>query len=254
MTAGGGFNDHFGKVADHYADSRPGYPTQLFAWLAAQCAQHALAWDCGTGSGQAAVELAQHFRHVLASDASTAQIAKAGAHPRIDYRVAPAEHSDLDAACVDLVTVAQALHWFDLDAFYAEVRRVLKPGGLIAAWSYGVFKAADETIDAPLQHFYHQVVGPYWPAERRHVENGYRELAFPFQAVPAPTFAMRADWTLAQLLGYLRSWSATARFIEAKGGDPVADLESLLGECWGDAQRQRRIEWPLTLLAGRLPA
>lgn len=254
-SAGSAFNDHFANVANHYADSRPGYPPELFAWLASQCAEHQLAWDCGTGSGQAATALAGHFRRVVASDASAAQIDQAAAHPRVAYRVAPAEHSGLDDACADLISVAQALHWFDLDAFYAEARRVLKPDGLIAAWSYGVLHAADAQVDALLQHFYHQQVGPYWPAERHHVETGYRELAFPFQAVATPAFAMRCAWPLAQLLGYLRSWSATARFSAARGYDPVAELEPRLSACWGDPGRPQRIEWPLTLLAGRrLPA
>lgn len=245
------FNDHFTAVARHYADNRPGYPAELFAWLANQCAEHDLAWDCGAGSGQASIALADHFQRVVASDASAAQIAQATPHPRIDYRVASAEHSSLDAASVDLLTVAQALHWFDLAAFHAEAQRVLKPDGLIAVWSYGVQHVEGEAVDALLQDFYHRVVGPYWPAERRHVENGYRELPFPFRPVAAPAFAMYADWTLAQLLGYLRSWSATARYLEAEGHDPVSDLEVQLRGCWGEPQRRRRILWPLTVLAGR---
>jgi ubiquinone/menaquinone biosynthesis C-methylase UbiE len=245
------FNDHFATVAQHYADSRPSYPAALFDWLAAQCDERTLAWDCAAGSGQASLGLARHFTQVIASDASAAQIAQAAAHPRIDYRVASAENSGLANHCADLVTVAQALHWFDLDGFYTEARCVLKPGGMLAAWCYGVLQVEGEEVDAQVQRFYHEEVGPYWPPERRHVETGYRELAFPFTPVAAPAFAMRLDWNLEQLLGYFRSWSATAACIKAHGSDPVVAIERHLRACWGDPVRPRSIRWPLTLLAGR---
>ncbi len=246
------FSNHFGAVAENYADFRPRYPKELFAWLAAQCPVKSLAWDCGAGSGQAAVALAAHFTHVHATDASAEQIAHAEAHPSITYAVAPAEHSGLAAAGTDLVTVAQALHWFDLPAFYAEVRRVLKPGGVIAAWTYGVHRTEGDDIDAAVRHFYTQVVGPYWPAERRHVENGYRELPFPFERIAAPDFAMQVRWPLAQLLGYLGSWSATARYRKENGNDPLAALEQQLLPLWGDPSQVRTVAWPLSLLAGRV--
>jgi len=247
----GGFSDHFASVATHYADSRPAYPAALFDWLAAQCATRDLAWDCGAGSGQASVALARHFARVIATDASAAQIAQAQPDPRVEYRVAPAERSTLDDASADLVIVAQALHWFDLDRFYAEVRRVLRPGGVLAAWSYGVLAVEGEAVNAAVQHFYHDEVGPYWPPERRHVESAYRELPFPFERIAAPAFAMSLHWNLAQLLGYFRSWSATGRYIEQCGDDPVARLEPQLAACWGDVLETREIRWPLALLAGR---
>lgn len=246
------FNDHFASVAQHYADSRPTYPPVLFEWLASQCSEHALAWDCGAGNGQASVELARHFTQVIATDASASQIAHAVPHPRIAYRIAPAESSGLNDHCADLAIVAQALHWFDLDRFYAEVRRVLKPGGLLAVWSYGVQAVEDaKDVNAIVQHFYSEEVGPYWPPERHHVETGYRELAFPFTPVAAPAFAMQLHWNLEQLLGYFRSWSATAAYVKGKGSDPVAVLEPRLRACWGDASQPRTITWPLALLAGR---
>jgi SAM-dependent methyltransferase len=245
------FMDHFGRVAADYAHSRPGYPAALFAWLAGQCGGHDLAWDCGTGSGQAATAMAGHFRRVLATDASAAQIARAVPHAGVEYRLAAAGQSGLAAASVDLVAVAQALHWFDLDGFYAEVRRVLRPGGVIAAWSYGVLRVEGEAVDSLVQRFYHDEVGPYWPPERHHVETAYRELAFPFSRIAAPGFALAADWDLAQLLGYFRSWSATARFAAARGRDPVADLGLRLAAGWGEVERRRRVAWPLALLAGR---
>lgn len=245
------FKDHFSRVSAAYAESRPRYHADLFAWLAGQCVHHDLAWDCGTGNGQAATRLADHFARVIATDASATQIAEAVPHPRIDYCVAPAEASPLADATADLVTVAQALHWFDLDRFYREVRRVLNVDGVVAAWSYGTFRVEEPRIDAAVQHFYAETVGPYWPPERRLVEAGYRDIPFPFTRVPAPDFTMCADWTLAELAGYLRSWSATARYKADKGCDPVAGLEQELASLWGDPGVPRRFEWPLALLVGR---
>ena len=243
--------DHFGKVADSYASYRPSYPAALFDWLASQCAEHALAWDCGAGSGQASVALAAHFDKVIATDLSDAQLAHATDHPRIEYRVALAEHSGLPDCSVDLVTIAQAMHWFDLDRFYAEVKRVLKPDGLIAAWTYGVMSVEGNEVDAVVQHFYGDVIGPYWPPERHHVETGYRELPFPFARIPAPPFAMEADWTLDQLTGYMRSWSASARYAAAHGTDGVDALSEQLRPLWGAPDSKRNVRWPLAILAGR---
>lgn len=247
-----GFSDHFGAVAGSYADFRPGYPPELFAWLAAQCAGQELAWDCGAGSGQASVALAAHFARVHATDASADQVAHAEPHPCVEYRVAPAEQSGLPDRSADLVTVAQALHWFDLPAFYAEVRRALKPGGVIAAWTYGVHVTEGDEVNAVVRHFYEHVVGPCWPPERRHVENGYRELPFPFTRIAAPEFTMQVRWPLAQLLGYLGSWSATARYRKLNGSDPLPALRQQLLPLWGDPAQARSVSWPLSLLAGRL--
>ena len=247
-----GFSDHFGAVAGSYADFRPGYPPELFAWLAAQCAGQELAWDCGAGSGQASVALAAHFARVHATDASADQVAHAEPHPCVEYRVAPAEQSGLPDRSADLVTVAQALHWFDLPAFYAEVRRALKPGGVIAAWTYGVHVTEGDEVNAVVRHFYEHVVGPCWPPERRHVENGYRELPFPFSRIAAPEFTMQVRWPLAQLLGYLGSWSATARYRKLNGSDPLPALRQQLLPLWGDPAQARSVSWPLSLLAGRL--
>jgi SAM-dependent methyltransferase len=243
--------DHFSVVAAEYARSRPTYPDALFAWLAATAPTRALAWDVGAGSGQASVALAEHFDHVVATDLSAEQIGAAEPHPRIAYRVAPAERSGLEAASVDLVAVAQALHWFDLAPFYAEVRRVAKPGGLVAAWTYGILAVEGQQVDRIVDRYYRVTAGPHWPAERRHVENGYAELDFPFTRAPAPAFAIERDWTLGQLLGYVRSWSATARLQRASGSDPVSALEAELAPAWGDPAVRRRITWPITLHAGR---
>jgi ubiquinone/menaquinone biosynthesis C-methylase UbiE len=246
------FSDHFAPVASSYADFRPSYPGALFAWLASLVPRHDLAWDCAAGSGQASEGLAAYFERVVATDASQAQIAAAVPHPRIEYRVAPAEASGLPDNAVDLITVAQALHWFDLDRFYAEVRRVLRPAGVLAVWTYGVLAVEGEAVDALVQQFYHHTVGPFWPAERVHVETGYRFLPFPFTEVAAPPFTMAVHWTLPQLLGYFRSWSATGRFTSAQGYDPVISLEEQLPPIWGEATLRRHIAWPLAFRVGRV--
>ncbi|MGV8842109.1 MAG: class I SAM-dependent methyltransferase [Pseudomonas sp.] len=237
-------------VAQRYLDHRPTYPPELFAWLAQQCKQHGLAWDCATGSGLAAVSLAPHFQSVVAKDASAAQIFAGKPHDQIVYRVATAENSGLESASVDLVIVAQALRWFDVDRFYAEVRRVLKSDGLVAVWCYDVVEIEGDEANHLLQHFYHQIVGPYWPVERHHVETGYRELPFPFTVIEAPQFAMRVAWTLEQLMDYLRSWSATERYKAACGIDPVAELQNQLGVMWSDASQNHLVSWPLSLRVG----
>ncbi len=244
--------DHFSRVSHAYSESRPHYPRALFAWLAEACSARDLAWDCATGNGQAAVDLAPYFARVIATDLSAEQIARATPAAGVTYRAAPADASGLDNASVDLVTVAQALHWFDLDRFYAEVRRVAKPGGLVAVWTYGIHTTADAAIDARARHFYDATVGSYWPPERHHVEAGYATLPFPFERISTPAFAMHADWSLPQLLGYLRSWSATGRFIREQGYDPVVALETELAPLWGNPSTTRRITWPLTLLTGRV--
>ncbi|MFO1467422.1 MAG: class I SAM-dependent methyltransferase [Steroidobacteraceae bacterium] len=246
------FQDHFGAVANTYADHRPGYPPALFEWLAAHSPGRTLAWESGAGSGQATVELARHFDRVLATDASAAQLAEAPRLANVEYRAALAQFSGLAAGSVDLAAVGQALHWFDRPAFYAEVRRVLRPQGLLAAWSYGVLRVEGTAVDACVQQFYRSV-SPYWPAGRAHVDAGYRDLDFPFPVIRAPSFAMSVSWRFAQLLGYARSWSAVTRCAEATGEDPVSRLERDLEHLWEGRDRPRRIEWPLTVLAGCRP-
>lgn len=245
------FPDHFSRLASGYASYRPLYPDALFAWLATLPARHLLAWDCGAGSGQATLGLVPYFDRVLATDASAAQLAEAPADSRIEYRVARAEDGGPAAGTADLVTVAQALHWIDLGAFYPVVRDALAPGGVLAVWTYGVITLDDPALDRLLRHFYREVVGPYWPPERKHVESGYRSLPFPFEELPAPAFDMTAAWTLPELLGYVRTWSATARCRDATGHDPVLDLTSELSKGWGGDERIREIRWPLSLRIGK---
>lgn len=242
--------DHFSRVAEHYAQARPTYPLALFEWLALQSRTRLLAWDVGAGSGQASVALARYFQEVVATDLSAEQLSLAPAHERIQYRAGAAHESGLDSGSVSLVTVAQALHWFDVERFHTEARRVLRRGGLIAEWSYGTFSAEDEQVNRVLQHYYHDIVGPYWPKERQHVENGYRELPFPFRTLATPSFRMDRRWTLPMMEAYLRSWSATGRMQETTGTDPLEAIEADLARAWGDPVHPLLISWPLALRVG----
>jgi len=244
------FKDHFSGHATAYRDARPHYDAALFDWLASQVTRHDLAWDVGCGNGQASVALAEHFGHVLGTDPSAAQIDNAEAAENVEYRVEPAERCSLPDASADLVTVAQALHWFEHERFYAEVRRVLRPGGLIAAWAYAAC-AIDPAVDPIVDRLYRDIVGPYWPPERHYIETGYANLPFPFDEIATPEFDLVAQWNLAQFLAYLRSWSATQRYIKANGNDPVATIEAEMGDAWGDVAQSRAVRWKLSVRAGR---
>jgi SAM-dependent methyltransferase len=248
-----GFKDHFSSASERYAAYRPDYPPALFAWLASLAPGHELAWDCGTGSGQAALGLAPYFRRVVATDASAEQIRHAAPHPTIDYRVATAEESGLAAASVDLVTVAQAAHWFDLPRFYAEARHVLKPGGVIALWGYGSL-VLPGAMDAPFQRFYAGTLGPYWPPERALIDDAYRSLDFPFAEIEAPVFQIEVEWSLTRLLDYLSTWSAVKRYAAMRGEVPLSALRQELAAAWGDVHAVHPLRWPIFLRVGRVAA
>jgi len=245
------FKDHFSAAAAGYAAHRPRYPRTLVDYLAALAPARDCALDCACGTGQLSVLLAEAFNRVIATDASAAQIANADAHLGVEYRVAVAEASGLPDASVDLISVAQAAHWLELEPFYAEVRRIAKPGALLALISYGVLHVEGE-VDAAVQAFYYQSLGPYWPAERRHVEEGYRQLAFPFTELQAPSLAIEVDWTLADLLGYIDTWSAIRALENAQGRAPLEAFTQQLSQGWGDPLTRRRVRWPLSLRVGRL--
>ena len=245
------FKDHFSAHAAIYRAARPDYPAALYDFLVEAAPSNERAWDAGCGNGQASVDLAARFREVVASDPSAEQIANAVPRLNISYRVEAAEQSSLAAASVDLVCVAQALHWFDTSRFHVEVRRVLKPRGVVAFWSYADCRV-DEAVDAQKNRLYHDLTGPYWPPERALVDSGYASLPFPFERIPTPGFELHMDWTLDQYLAYLRSWSATQRYIRALDQDPVSLVESDLRVAWGDPHRRRRVHWDFHLHCGRL--
>jgi SAM-dependent methyltransferase len=242
------FKDHFSRQAADYAKFRPRYPQELFDYLGSIAPSRELAWDCGTGNGQAAVGLASVFDRVIATDASEKQIANAQPHERVEYRVAPAESSGLKSETIDLIMVSQALHWFDLDRFYAEERRVLKPNGILAASTYNLLRI-EPAIDDIVNRYYHEVVGPFWPPERKLVEN-FADLPFPFHEIDPPKFEMTAQWNLDDLVGYLRTWSSTQRFMAANQRDPLDEIADELRAAWGDIRQRRRVVWPLTLRVG----
>lgn len=242
------FKDHFSKQAADYAIFRPGYPRELFDCLGSIAPSRQLAWDCGTGNGQAAVRLVSVFDRVIATDASERQIANALPHEHVEYRVAAAENSGIQSGTIDLIMVAQALHWFDLARFYAEARRALKPNGVVAASAYNLLHI-EPAIDEVVNRYYNEVVGPFWPPERELVEQ-FADLSFPFHEIDPPKFQMTTQWNLDHLLGYLRTWSSTQRFIVAKGSDPLEQIADELRRAWGDSQQTRKVIWPLILRIG----
>jgi SAM-dependent methyltransferase len=245
------FKDHFSAVAGDYAQARPLYPQALFDWIASIAPAREAVWEAGCGSGQASRDLATRFARVHATDPSAAQVAQAPAIANVDFVVEPAERCSLDDASVDAACVAQALHWFDRDAFFAECARVLRPGGVLVAWGYQDIEVPDAiaSANAALQ----REILPYWPPERADIDAAYAGYAWPFAAVAAPAFELEAEWTLPRLLGYFSSYSATKRCREATGRDPVAAHADAFARAWGDPAMPRRLRWPLFVHARRKP-
>ncbi len=243
------FKDHFSRQAEAYRRFRPGYPAALFEFIASRVPDRRLAVDCATGNGQAAVELAGHFDAVLAVDGSPSQLDRAEPHARVHYAVALAERLPVRDRSVSLVAAAQAAHWFDFDRFHAECRRVLAPGGVLAVWTYEKFRV-DAEVDAVVDRFYTEAVGRYWPPERRHVEQGYRTLPFPWCEDPAPDFGIETDWDLETVMGYLATWSAVQRCKDQLGRDPLTELWPRLAAVW-PCGGPRRLHWPIHLRIGR---
>ena len=254
------FKDLFSGKSKEYASSRPRYPKVLFEFLVGLMPRRNLAWDCATGNGQAAVFLSEYFEQVIASDASKEQIANAQQRNNIRYEVFPAERTNLADNSVDLITIAQALHWFDLDNFYKEARRVLRKEdngssgncGVIAAWAYGLHSVSPE-IDTIVHLLYEDIVGPYWSKERKIVENKYQDISFPFQEIETPAFRIELDWDLSELIGYLHTWSSVQKYIEKNNSDPVKQIYDDLAGAWGEKQiwHKRRVVWPIYMKVGR---
>jgi SAM-dependent methyltransferase len=243
--------DHFSNVSAGYSAFRPRYPRALFEFVASIAPRRRLAWDCGAGTGQATVDLAEYFDDVIGTDVSAQQLARAPKHPKITWLVSPAEATPLAASSVDLITVAQALHWFDHARFNAEVRRVAASGAAISAWTYAAPQMSG-AVGEVLRRFMFETLGPYWPPERRYVDDEYRSIPFPFDRTPAPAFALEEHWNLEQVVGYMRTWSAATRYLAAHKDDPVIPIERELGKLWGDVTQPKRISWPLIVIAGHV--
>ncbi len=246
------FADHFSAVAPSYAEFRPTYPEALFDWIAGAAPARRAAWDCGCGNGQATVPLAARFERVAATDASIGQLRQAPHTAGVTWHCATAEASALAPGIIDAVVIAQALHWFDPGRFWEEVRRVGRPGALVVACTYGRYFTGNAPIDAVLHHLHDDVMGPFWPLNRGYVDIRYATIPFPLARVAVPDFPMRKEWSLADVLGYIRTWSATQRYFAAGCPDPFPEAMEVLGPRWGPARRA--VHWPLTVLAGRLPA
>lgn len=247
------FHDHFSGVAGAYRAFRPVYPAALFDWLAALGPARRLAIDCGCGTGQASVGLAERFEAVLAVDPSADLVAKAVKHPRVAYRVARAEDTGAADGSADLVVAAQAYHWFDATRFHREVARVAREGAGIALVTYGLCRV-DAGVDAVIDRLYGPVLGAHWPPERAHVDAGYRTLPFPWPEVSAPPLDIVERWALDRFLGYLGTWSAVSAYERATGRDPVADIAAEVRAAWGDPAAPREVRWPLAVRAGRVDA
>jgi SAM-dependent methyltransferase len=245
--------DNFSARSADYARFRPGYPPALFEFLFENCSAFHAAWDCATGNGQIAVALAERFERVTATDISQSQLDNAAQRPNVEYRLEAVEASSLEEKSLDLVVAGQAAHWFDLEKFYPEVRRVLRPGGLLALVGYHLIRVDEET-DAVVNHLYRNVLGKYWDAERYHVDAAYTTLPFPFEEITLPALDMTYDWTLDHLLGYLGTWSAVQHFVRKNDAAPLsAEQAAALRRAWpkGEVKTAR---FPIFGRVGRVPA
>lgn len=242
--------DLFSGHASLYASFRPTYPAALFDYIDQFVPQKDRAWDCATGNGQIAQHLAARYTEVIATDISKKQLANAFQANNIRYQVGPAERTFFPSQYVNLITVGQALHWFDRDAFFSEAKRVLVPDGIFAAIGYS-FLHINPAVDQLILHFYSKVVGPYWDEARKLVEEKYASIDFPFEEIPVPSFSIETKWTLPQLLGYLESWSATQKFIQTRQFNPITQIEDDLKKIW-PADQTHDVTFPLFVRMGRI--
>ena len=244
--------NHFGDKSSDYLQFRPDYPNELYSYLSNLCIEHDCVWDCGTGNGQAAFKLARYFDDVVATDINQTQLDVAIQHKKIHYHCWPAERTKIRNVSVDLITVAQALHWFNLDNFYSEVRRVAKPEGIIAAWCYSLGKIKPD-LDVLIERLYSDILGDtYWPKERRYIDAGYHTIPFPFERIHAPYFAIDKKMNFSQLIGYLNTWSAVKEYKKQTDNNPIDLIYKKLELAWGDVQFEHTMHWPIHLLVGKI--
>jgi SAM-dependent methyltransferase len=241
----------YSSYAKKYAESRPGYPDELFKYLSSLVNEHNLVWDCATGNGQAALSLTEYFKKVIATDISSEQIKNATRHDRIEYKVRKADESGLENNSVDLVTVASAIHWFDLDKFYKEVKRVVKPGGVIAAWSYHV-GYVNPPFDKLFKRFFLDVISPYFGTGAWLVDEKYSTINLPGSEIDSVNFSVKVNWNLYNLLNFIESWSATQEYKKEKKQNPVDLIIEELNRLWGKAEKINTLRWPLFLKISRL--
>ncbi len=242
---------HFSEVAGAYAQHRPSYPAQLARTLAELAPARRRALDVGCGSGQFSILLAPHFESVTATDVSAQQLARAPHHARVHYRCEAAESMSGEPNSMDLISAAQCAHWFDLPGFYREVRRIAVTDAVVALISYGVMDLEGE-VGERFTQFYWSQVHEFWPAQRHHVESGYAEIEFPFTEVTIAPSCIEREWNLQQLLGYVRTWTATRQAQKSGAAKLVTAFEDDMNRLWGDALHSRRVRWPIAVRAGRV--
>jgi SAM-dependent methyltransferase len=240
------FKDYFSTQSVDYKKFRPEYPAAMIDFIVSKCTVKDTAWDCATGTGQVATMLAPHFNKVIATDASEKQIAAAVSTNNIEYKICTAEDSGLPSGYFDLITVAQAAHWFDLPKFYTEVKRVAKPNAVLAVWGYANHSINTE-VDAVVSKFYHDILNPYWPKERFIVEQGYKDIVLPFTEIAAPQFSIVKQVNLHELIGYLFTWSATQQYIKQHNQNPIELIYDELLIVWGNVSDEKTISWPVFL-------
>lgn len=239
--------DYFSTASDKYAQFRPTYPPELYSFLLQLCENRTKAWDCGTGNGQVAGELANFFEQVYATDISINQLSHAIQKENIHYSKQAAEKTSFPDDTFDLVTVGQAVHWFDFQKFNSEVKRVLKKDALIAIFGYALFRSNSGT-DEIIEQFYHKIIGSYWSPERRYLEERYQTIPFPFEKIEAPKLEMKQQWSFERLTGYLKTWSAVKSYEREKGENPVELIKNDLFNSFGEVGV---IEFPILLRVGR---
>ena len=244
------FIDNFSKQADSYQKFRPSYPSELFEFLSSLTSEHQLSWDCGTGNGQSANSLTNYYEKIFATDPSAQQIDNAKLHKQITYKAETAENTSLENKTVDLITVAQAVHWFEFDNFYSEVKRVLKQNGIIAVWAYGL-PTINNSVDEIIKHFHDNIVGEFWQAQNRLIEKEYKTIPFPFEQISTPNFYIKKELTFFDILGLLKSWSATQKYIDKHHQNPIDLIENELLEIWGEKEIEKSATWKLILMVGR---